>query len=717
MVGDDLVTGAVPAVAAAAWTLALARRASVGALVAAGTALGIATCTRPHLALVVMVVAAAVGALAGWRRAVLVGATASAVWALLIVPFLLGGSARFSPWHVAAKVTGDRGAHDRDRRRRAGGGGAAARRARAWSVRRRRAPWAGSAPPMLFAPSVLSAGPAARGRTGRGARPDAGGRGGALRPVGGVRPPPGHGRRAGPADGPAPRRGVVTPRVMSLGVMSLGVVGHGTRRIALALGAGVAAASLVVLTLGLPTGRTFGVEDNGDGFRLFCGLGMVPRTVDRIAAWKGGVVTDFAVVASPTCGMSTPSSAALVLAGRDARRRRLGGALDRGLVVRGARRAGGGARRPGRPRRRVPDAPAVLVVPVAPLALPAFTRFFVSTYGEPAGPARRPRGGRAGSPRCWSRAPGSGRPAPSRSTLTALGGAVAATAKVGYLPVLVAAVVACAVVTVGRRRRLGPAIALVTASSRSPCRSRAAVQFQDQVYGGANVHDVVFTLALPELGPDGPAALGLPPEAADVAGDGFFNGPPLPTAGWWVRAIGEDADATRAAAHGALVRHPGALLRGLGVGLQATTRADLPVPRRGPRRPRAAHRPRRRHRLVRVARARPPRRSSTTPRGRRGSRRRWCCSPSPRPAPRSLWRHREPAAARWCLAAGLAAVTALGLVAAAVLGDGYFEVFKHVWLAAYLLVLSGLGLLGAGGAVGVPRAAACGTSVGPDASP
>ena len=65
VVGDDLVTGAVPAVAAAAWTLALARRASVGALVAAGTALGIATCTRPHLALVVMVVAAAVGALAG----------------------------------------------------------------------------------------------------------------------------------------------------------------------------------------------------------------------------------------------------------------------------------------------------------------------------------------------------------------------------------------------------------------------------------------------------------------------------------------------------------------------------------------------------------------------------------------------------------------------------------------------------------------------------
>jgi hypothetical protein len=38
----------------------------------------------------------------------------------------------------------------------------------------------------------------------------------------------------------------------------------------------------------------------------------------------------------------------------------------------------------------------------------------------------------------------------------------------------------------------------------------------------------------------------------------------------------------------------------------------------------------------------------------------------------------------------------------AVLGDGYFEVFKHVWLAAYLLLVTGLCLLGALGA-GVAR--------------
>jgi hypothetical protein len=38
--------------------------------------------------------------------------------------------------------------------------------------------------------------------------------------------------------------------------------------------------------------------------------------------------------------------------------------------------------------------------------------------------------------------------------------------------------------------------------------------------------------------------------------------------------------------------------------------------------------------------------------------------------------------------AALAAVSAVGLVAAAVLGDGYFEIAKHVWLAAYFLAVT-----------------------------
>jgi hypothetical protein len=112
LVGDDLVTGVVPALAAVAWTLRVASAtppAGSGVLAAAGIALGVTTCTRPHLALVLVVVVAAVGLRAGRGPALVVGAAATVTWAVLVVPFLLGGTARFSPLHVAAKVTGERG--------------------------------------------------------------------------------------------------------------------------------------------------------------------------------------------------------------------------------------------------------------------------------------------------------------------------------------------------------------------------------------------------------------------------------------------------------------------------------------------------------------------------------------------------------------------------------------------------------------------------------
>jgi hypothetical protein len=114
LIGDDLVTGAVPALAAVLWTLRAAPprpapAGSVRVLTAAAVALGVTTCTRPHLALVVVIVAVAVGLRAGRRRGLLVGGVAGAVWVVLIGPFLLGGTARFSPLHVAAKVTDERG--------------------------------------------------------------------------------------------------------------------------------------------------------------------------------------------------------------------------------------------------------------------------------------------------------------------------------------------------------------------------------------------------------------------------------------------------------------------------------------------------------------------------------------------------------------------------------------------------------------------------------
>ncbi len=477
----------------------------------------------------------------------------------------------------------------------------------------------------------------------------------------------------------------------------------GRSRAVLGLGAGVAAAAVVVVTLGLGTGRTFGVEDNGDGYRLYCGLGLIPRTVDRVASWKGGVITDFAVGA-PTCAASTPSSAGLVL-----RAATLGGdgsltlttvgwwyAALVGLVVALAAWAASasGLRRA-----------AVLVVPVAPLALPAFTRFFVSTYGEPAGllgtlavacgiAAMLVTGAEQRAARTVA------------LLVTAAGGGIAATAKPAYLPVLVVAVVACAVVAVGRRRPrrlIGPAIAVLTVLGVA-VPVGAAAGFQDLAYEGANVHDIVFTLALPELGPGATAELGLPPEAAGLLGVGYFSPTRPPVGNWWVTAIRERPGATRAAAYEALARHPDAVARALGVGLQATTRADLPYLGSGPGDP-----------------------TRTSPyqgdQGWSGSRQpdlRETLDGTGRPPwlPTALvllaavaaassvaWRRRAPTAARWCLAAGVGAVTALGLVAVAVLGDGYFEVFKHVWLAAYVLLVTGLCLLGALGA-GVARLAA-----------
>ena len=112
IIGDDLVTGAVAALAAVVWTLRAADAGPDGSgrtLPAAAVALGITTCTRPHLVLVVVIVAVAVGLRAGRRRGLLVAGVAAGVWVVLIVPFLLGGLARFSPLHVAAKVTAQRG--------------------------------------------------------------------------------------------------------------------------------------------------------------------------------------------------------------------------------------------------------------------------------------------------------------------------------------------------------------------------------------------------------------------------------------------------------------------------------------------------------------------------------------------------------------------------------------------------------------------------------
>ena len=462
-------------------------------------------------------------------------------------------------------------------------------------------------------------------------------------------------------------------------------------RILLGAAGGLAATLLVVLVLRLPTGRPLGVEDNGDGYRLFCGVGLRPATLDGFASWQDGWVRTYGV-GPPTCPDPVPSSALAIarattlLTPGTWSPTVLGWtyAVLVGLVVGLGAWAAAAAGR----RRAL-----VVAVPVLPLAAATFPRFFVSTYSEPAGLLG-----------CLTTAVGVAVLLATRRehraeravalALTAAGGLVATTAKVAYVPVLGAAVLVCALSAVGirRPRRAGPAVALVTVLvAVAPVLD--ALERQEKFYAPVNAHDLVFTTVLLELGPSATAPLGLPPEAAALTGNGYYNGPPRPDGvPWWEDAILARPAETRAAALALLAEHPAVAARAVGVGLQATTLADLPYLDSAPASPSKLSVPSghpgwsgaRQPDLAQVLEGtrRPP----------------WLPSVlvvvALLAAATARWQGR---AARWSLAAGLAAATALALVVAAVAGDGYFEVFKHVWLAAYLLALAGLCL--AGGAV------------------
>ncbi|MEJ2861446.1 glycan biosynthesis hexose transferase WsfD [Actinomycetospora flava] len=456
-------------------------------------------------------------------------------------------------------------------------------------------------------------------------------------------------------------------------------------RVLTGLVAGLLGTALVVLATRL---FTLGVEDNGDGYRLFCGAGLTPLTADGYASWRGGWTTDFAV-GPPACDEPVPSSALLL-----ARATTLltpdtwspvalgwAYALLVGLVVGLGAWAASAAGR----RRAL-----VVAIPVLPLAAATFPRFFVSTYSEPAGLLG-----------CVTTAVGVAALLVTRPehraargvalALTAVGGLVATTAKVAYLPVLGAAVLACAVVAVGvRRPRIaGPVVALVTALlAVAPV--AAALERQEEFYAPVNAHNLVFTTVLLEVGPSATSPLGLPPDAVALTGNGYFNGPPRPDGvPWWEGAVLGRPNETRSAAWLVLAEHPAAAARALGVGLQATTLADLPYLDALPAAASAPSSPdghpgwsgARQPDLAQVLAdtRRPPWLPTALVVGALAA------------AATARWQGR---AGRWSLAAGLAAATALGLVVVAVAGDGYFEIFKHVWLAAYLLALSGLCLLG-----------------------
>ena len=461
------------------------------------------------------------------------------------------------------------------------------------------------------------------------------------------------------------------------------------RRTPLAVGAGLAAALLVVLAVRLPTGSPLGVEDNGDGYRLYCGAGLVPDTLDRFASWQDGWVRTYGV-GPPTCADPVPSSALVIarattwLSSGTWSPTVLGWtyALLVGLVVGlGAWAASAAGRRQA----------LVVAVPVLPLAAATFPRFFVSTYSEPAGLLGAVTVGVGVAAVLVTRREHRAERIVAL-VLMAAGGLVATTAKVAYIPLLAVAVIVCAATALGTRhpRRAGPALALATVLLAAyPVIS--AVDRQQQFYDAVNAHDLVFTTVLLEIGPSAAGDLGLPPEAVALTGNGYYNGPPRPDGvAWWEGAIVQRPDETRAAALLLLAEHPAAAARAVGVGLQATTLADLTYLDSVPASPSKLSAP---SGHPGWSGARQPDLAQVLENTRRPP---WLPSAlvlvALAAAATARWQGR---AGRWSLAAGLAAGTALALIVVAVAGDGYFEVFKHVWLAAYLLAVSGLCLAGA----------------------
>ncbi len=447
--------------------------------------------------------------------------------------------------------------------------------------------------------------------------------------------------------------------------------------------AGLLAGLVVAGSTGLLAGSPVGAADNGDGSRTYCGAGLVPATPSGESNWLGGVVLDFVAGGAP-CADATPSSATALLAATVGDATGPWSLTSLGwvytlLVSLVAALAGWAATAAGPAR-------ALVLLPVLwPLADPDFSRFFLSTFGEPAGllgaftlcagaaaivvTRREQRLAR------WT-----------ALLLTAAGGLLAATAKVAYLPLLLLAVMICAVTAVsvpGRRRWLDRAPGLVVAVgvlAASVAPVTAALDWQSREYPAVNTHNIVFTLVLPEVGPDVAPALGLPAGAAAHAGRGYYPDGPAGVPG--ADVIAADPEAVRTAAWRQLVDHPAALARAMGVGLQATQGRELTYLASTPWTPET---PIPRH---------------AAPAGEQGAaadalnswldgmRLPWwptfLVALGIAAGAGAAWL-RSTVARGLLRLSGAGAVGALGVVTLAVLADGYFEIAKHVWLGAYLL--------------------------------
>ena len=341
--------------------------------------------------------------------------------------------------------------------------------------------------------------------------------------------------------------------------------------IAVAVVVGVSALCLLVGT-GLATGSASGAGDNGDGVRLYCGAGIVPATPDGKANWKGVVVDTFRTGEEP-CAQPMPSSALLPvlattrLSGPTWSLRTLGWTWVAVLVgALGVAAAAAGAARPWR---------ALVVVPVSlPLASPDFSRFLLSTYGEPAGLA-----GTAIALAGTVAAVAGPLRGFARSTALAValaGGVLAATAKPAYVVVLIPVLVLCVVRPPAGSRRLGLLIATLAALGAAVPVS-SAMQVQDAEYGAVNTHNLVFTAVGPASDGVALGQLGLPPDAARASGSAYYpdGGASVPN---WKTVVGADWPRLRAAALGYVMTHPQTAFRMADDALQIHGRSEDDLP-------------------------------------------------------------------------------------------------------------------------------------------
>lgn len=451
----------------------------------------------------------------------------------------------------------------------------------------------------------------------------------------------------------------------------------GARAVAVLASAIASATAVVVGSRAL--GGWIGVADNADGKRLYCGAGLAP--VDGPSAWRGLVVTAFRTGA-PVCGDPNPSSALALLrvavgftrGGWDLRTL---GVLYAVLLVAALTTAAflASARRP---------ANVALLLPIVlPLALPWFTRFIVSTYGEPAGllgvvvvlaglvavAVTRGEDGRARHRGALA--------------LTAAGGVLAATAKAGYVPALLVAVVVC--VLLARPRRVGVVTALVAvAVAAAPV--GLGMYWQGHKYGAINTYNFVLTAVGPASAGDVLPAVGLPPEYAARLGRAYYPDGDEAVPGW-ERNVKSRWHEVRGRALVYVATHPGVLVDAAATA--STAASD----------PRLAY-------LPAVPLDRPgavPSQSLTEVSGQGQSRDAFVGWLDARPLPWwpplvvaaallgaawLAWRRPTGPVATLVTVGVAATAGAVAVAAAAVVGDGFFELAKHVWLASFLLVVA-----------------------------